>query len=139
MGFIIGILTAILFLDSVFLILLILIQLPKKEAGIGQAFGGAATDALFGSGSGNMLTKLTKYAATMFFVLAFGLSIAISKRAHRGEQNLRTALQQQASVPAPAAPADSTKTLQSLTTATNLIEAPKTNAAATNSAAPARP
>jgi preprotein translocase subunit SecG len=139
MGFLIGILTAILFLDSLVLILLILIQLPKKEAGIGQAFGGAATDALFGSGSGNMLTKLTKYAATLFFVLAFGLSITISRRAHRGDQNLRTALQQQASVPAPTAPVDSSKTLQSLATATNLIEAPKTGAAATNSAAPPKP
>ena len=36
---------------SLFLILLVLVQLPKKEAGLGQAFGSGATDALFGSGS----------------------------------------------------------------------------------------
>ena len=45
MGFIIGLLTVVLAIDCIFLILLILIQLPKKEAGMGTAFGGAATDA----------------------------------------------------------------------------------------------
>jgi len=53
----------------------VLIQLPKKEAGAGLAFGGAATDALFGAGSGNMLTKITKYAAGIFFVLAIVLGL----------------------------------------------------------------
>lgn len=56
-----GLLTVILVLDCLFLILLVLIQLPKKEAGAGLAFGGAASDALFGAGSGNALTKVTKY------------------------------------------------------------------------------
>ena len=46
MSFIAGLLTAVLVLDSLLLILLILVQLPKKEAGVGQAFGGGATDAL---------------------------------------------------------------------------------------------
>jgi protein translocase SecG subunit len=38
-------LTAVLVLDCIFIVLLVLVQLPKKEAGMGQAFGGAATDA----------------------------------------------------------------------------------------------
>jgi protein translocase SecG subunit len=75
MGFLIGLLTAVMVLDCIILILLVLIQLPKKEAGIGLAFGGAATDVLFGAGSGNVLTKVTKYAAGAFFVLALVLSI----------------------------------------------------------------
>ncbi len=70
MSFIVGILTVFLVLNCALLILLILIQLPKKDAGAGMAFGGAAADALFGAGSGNMLTKVTKYAAVIFFVLA---------------------------------------------------------------------
>src|SRR5258705_12332698 len=69
MLWIIGFLTALLVLDSLFLILLVLVQLPKKEAGLGQAFGSGATDALFGPGSGNMLTKLTKWTAAIFFGL----------------------------------------------------------------------
>jgi preprotein translocase subunit SecG len=75
MGFLIGLLTVVMVLDCLVLILLVLIQLPKKEAGMGLAFGGAATDALFGAGSGNVLTKITKYAATFFFVLSVVLSM----------------------------------------------------------------
>src|SRR5512144_2025681 len=75
MGFLIGLLAVVLVLDCALLIFLVLIQLPKKEAGAGLAFGGAATDALFGAGSGNVLTKITKYAATVFFILAVVLSI----------------------------------------------------------------
>ena len=73
MSFIVGILTVFLVLNCALLILLILIQLPKKDAGAGMAFGGAAADALFGAGSGNVLTKVTKYATVVFFVLALGL------------------------------------------------------------------
>ena len=82
MGFIIGLLTLLMVLDCVVLVLLVLLQLPKKEAGAGLAFGGAATDALFGAGSGNVLTKITKYVASIFFVLAFLLSILQSRYYH---------------------------------------------------------
>ena len=75
MGFLIGLFTVVMVLDCLALILLVLIQLPKKEAGMGLAFGGAATDALFGAGSGNVLTNITKYAATLFFVLSVVLSL----------------------------------------------------------------
>ena len=71
----IGILTIFLVLDALFLVLLILLQLPKKEAGLGTAFGGGATDALFGAGAGNVLTKLTTWGAVFFLVAALVLSI----------------------------------------------------------------
>ena len=67
--------TILLVLDCLFLTLLVLIQLPKKEAGMGQAFGGGATDALFGAGSGTALTRMTHYAAIAFFVLTVLISI----------------------------------------------------------------
>ena len=70
-------------LDCLFLILLVLIQLPKKEAGAGLAFGGGATDALFGAGSGNALTKITKYATVAFFVLLM-LIVRHAKQHARG-------------------------------------------------------
>jgi preprotein translocase subunit SecG len=75
MGFLIALLTLVMVVDCLILILLVLIQLPKKEAGAGLAFGGGATDALFGAGSGNVLTNITKYVATAFFVMAIILSI----------------------------------------------------------------
>ena len=69
MIFLFALLTVILVLVSSFLILLILVQLPKKDAGTGVAFGGAAADALFGAGSGNVLTKITKWSAVAFFLV----------------------------------------------------------------------
>src|SRR5262245_56221347 len=69
MNILILLLTFILVVTCLFLCLLVLVQLPKKEAGLGQAFGSGTTDALFGPGSGNMLTKLTKWAAAVFFAL----------------------------------------------------------------------
>jgi preprotein translocase subunit SecG len=73
MAFLAGLLTALLVLNCLVLILLVLIQLPKKDAGAGMAFGGGAADALFGAGSGNALTKITKWATVIFFVMALFL------------------------------------------------------------------
>lgn len=84
MELVIGLLTIIIVLDCLFLILLVLVQLPKKEAGLGQAFGGGATDALFGAGAGNVLTKLTAWCAGIFMVLALLLSILHKQKADAG-------------------------------------------------------
>ncbi len=73
MSFITGILTVFLVINCLLLIFLILMQLPKKDAGAGMAFGGAAADALFGAGSGNFLTQATRYATIVLFLLALGL------------------------------------------------------------------
>ena len=97
MAFIIGLLTLVMVLDCLIVILLVLIQLPKKDAGAGLAFGGGATDALFGAGSGTVLTKITKYAATGFFVMALILSI-LQSNYHRGAG---TALSKRLQGPAP--------------------------------------
>lgn len=83
MSFFIGVLTFFLVINCAVLILLVLVQLPKKDAGAGLAFGGGAADALFGAGSGNALTKITKYATTVFFLLALSIGI-MQDRAHRG-------------------------------------------------------
>ena len=83
MNFLVGILTVGMVLNCAVLILLILIQLPKKDAGAGLAFGGGAADALFGAGSGNALTKITKWAAGIFFALALLLGY-MQDNLHRG-------------------------------------------------------
>src|SRR5579871_1728676 len=81
--FLIIVLTVILILNCILLCFLVLMQLPKKEAGAGLAFGSGATDALFGAGSGNFLTKATKYSAAVFFVLAIALSLLQTAKAHQ--------------------------------------------------------
>jgi protein translocase SecG subunit len=42
MSFIAGILTVLMVINCMLLILLVLVQLPKKDAGAGIAFGGGA-------------------------------------------------------------------------------------------------
>jgi len=101
-----GLLTVALVLLSALLILLVLVQLPKKDAGTGIAFGGAAADALFGAGSGNVLTKITTWATGSFLVVILLLSYVhdkmnssvtdVSAFAKKIQQQ-----QQQAAVPTP--------------------------------------
>jgi protein translocase SecG subunit len=137
----VGFLTFVLVLTCLLLILLILIQLPKKEAGAGVAFGGGATDALFGAGSGNALTKLTKYAATFFVIMTLGLSFLNTFRAQEGNRRLEEELKKKASVPQaaglpapsnPGTPITSTQSFQStpLAEATNALKTTGTNQAA---------
>lgn len=108
MSFFIGVLTFFLVINCAVLILLVLVQLPKKDAGAGLAFGGGAADALFGAGSGNALTKITKYATIVFFALALSIGI-MQDRAHQGntaafEKQVDKVQAQAPAVTPPAAP-----------------------------------
>jgi preprotein translocase subunit SecG len=102
MSFFAGILTFVLVINCLLLILLVLIQLPKKDAGAGLAFGGGAADALFGAGSGNALTKITKYAAIIFFAIAIFLGY-LENKLHGGADasNFTRQVQQQQQMSAP--------------------------------------
>jgi len=104
MVILIGFCTVLMVLNCLLLILVVLMQLPKKEAGAGLAFGGAATDALFGAGSGNFLTKLTKWLATIFFVLALMLAILQNIHSGRRGSEFRRQIEQQQTQPAPQTP-----------------------------------
>src|SRR3989442_3357957 len=90
------VLTPLLVLNCLFLILLVLIQLPKKEAGAGVAFGGGATDALFGAGSGSALTKITKYSAAVFLGLSLLLSVMRANQANESGRKFEEALKRKA-------------------------------------------
>jgi protein translocase SecG subunit len=143
MGFIIGLLTFVMVVDCLVLILLVLIQLPKKEAGAGLAFGGAATDALFGAGKGNVLTQITKYAAGTFFILALLLGIMQSRHSGRSASEFEKKLAEPGRPPASstaAAPAPATPNPGVSLTSTGLLStgAESTNlpAGATNAAPP---
>ena len=70
MSFVIGLLTVLLTLNSTALILLVLLQLPKKSADAETAFGSGSTDGLIGVSSASLLAKLTGYVAMTFIMLA---------------------------------------------------------------------
>ncbi len=72
MGILLGILTFILILVSLFLILIVLMQ-KSKDGGMGAALGGGAAEAAFGADTTNVLSQATKYSAILFFVLTLGL------------------------------------------------------------------
>jgi preprotein translocase subunit SecG len=125
MSFLIGLLTVILVLNCVLLILLVLIQLPKKDAGAGLAFGGGATDALFGAGAGNVLTKITKYATVAFFLLAMILSVMQSHYYHRTTTEFKRAFDQQ-NAQSPGQPLQPLAAPEMMPAASNSLEAPVT-------------
>ncbi len=127
MNFAIGLMTAVLVLDAVFLILLVLVQLPKKDAGVGSAFGGGATDALFGAGSGSVLTKATKWATIIFLGLALTLSF-LGVQAKRTKSSRSDELQKKS------APAKTTPTIPGLP---GILPPPSTNAPAVSTNKPA--
>src|SRR5258708_4459278 len=154
MGLFIGFLTVVLALSSAFLVFLILLQLPKKEAGAGVAFGGSTADTLFGAGSGNVLTKLTKYTTTIFLCLCLILTVLQSHYANRtgkgfGEKlkgkEKSAPMQPQPEAKAPAANVNAvralewttppTATLKTLST-TNTLTVQPTNKAAAPAATP---
>jgi len=66
----IGFLTVVLVLVCIFITLVILMQRPSANAGMGAALGGGASEQVFGAQAGNLLTKLTIYGLVAFFVLA---------------------------------------------------------------------
>ena len=140
-SFIVGIFTIFLILNCLLLILLVLVQLPKKDAGAGLAFGSGAADALFGAGSGNALTKITKYATIAFLVMALILgyledSVSNSHSAANFAKQVAQQQQQQTSGAAPApVPAAAAVTPQLSTNSLTLTPVPATKGgAATNSA-----
>jgi preprotein translocase subunit SecG len=140
MTLLIGFLTMVLVLNCIVLGLLILIQLPKKEAGMGVAFGSSATDALFGAGSGNALTKMTKYSAGVFLVLSLGLSILTAQRSARSGRLVEEELQRKAAAPAaiPATPQPAAPAVTLPSASTNFLLS-TTNAPAPTAPVPAAP
>ncbi len=127
MNFLIVILTVFLIINCVALIFLVLIQLPKKDAGAGIAFGAGTADALFGSGSGNVLTKITKWAAGILLALSLLLGMLYDK-AHRDNSTADFAkdLQQKQMQSAPTAPAPKPAAAP---VGNNLLTTPPANAA----------
>ena len=99
---------------------------------MGQAFGGGATDALFGAGSGNALTKLTKYSAGIFFILAILISMlnGYQSRQNPNTENLKKLLEKTPAAVTPPAPVKTPETPATVPIPTNLTLPKLTNAAA---------
>jgi preprotein translocase subunit SecG len=76
MSLLIGVLTFILVVTSLFLVLIVLMQRAKTDGGVGAAMAGGATESAFGAETNNVLVGATIKGAIVFFVLSFGLYLA---------------------------------------------------------------
>ena len=131
MGILLGVLTFVLILVSLFLILVVLAQ-KSKDGGMGAALGGGAAEAAFGAETSNVLSKSTIYSAVIFFVLAFALYLGrIYERTHARE----TAGNALPSIAAPAAPVTAPKTLPAPVTTAPASATPTTSSATTTAPA----
>lgn len=129
MDILINLLSFGLILICLLLGLLVLIQLPKKEAGLGMAFGAGAVDTLLGAGGGSALTKITKWVGGIFLGLCVLLAWMNNRQHNSSEvsKNIRDAAAK-AAVAVPAAPTSAP--------ALNLALPQTGAAAATNAPAP---
>ena len=80
MSFLLGFGIVVLLLLSLFIILVVLMQRPSANAGMGSALGGGAAEQAFGAETGNILTKATVWSTILFFLLCFGLFLGTQKQ-----------------------------------------------------------
>jgi preprotein translocase subunit SecG len=90
-----------LFLVCIIVVLVILMQRPSANAGMGSALGGGAAETVFGGESANVLSKMTTTLTVILFILSFGLYLGFVAR----EKPVTKALDAKATAPAAAAPA----------------------------------
>ncbi len=85
MSLLIGILTFVLIITSLFLVMVVLMQRAKTDGGMGSAMGGGTMESTFGAETGNVLSGATIKAAIIFFVVSFTLYLAhIYQLKHHG-------------------------------------------------------
>ena len=103
-----------LFLVCILVVLVILMQRPSANAGMGSALGGGAAETVFGGESANVLSKMTTTLTVILFILSFGLYLGFVAR----EKPVAKALDAKSTAPvaAPAAPAAAVPTVPAATT-----------------------
>ena len=144
MGILLGILTFVLILVSLFLVLIVLMQ-KSKDGGMGATLGGGAAEAAFGADTTNVLSQATKYSAILFFVLTFALylgRIYEHKHAKDAAGSALPAIAAPATPPVSAATAPastSTAPATALPPPVSVTTAPETPAPAATTPAPEAP
>lgn len=83
--FFIIILSIALILISLFSVLIILMQRPSEDAGMGSALGGGAVTSIFGGEAGNVLHRWTIASTILFFIISFILSLLYMAREGKKE------------------------------------------------------
>ena len=74
--FLIAVGSIILVFLCAWLVLLILMQKPSANAGMGAALGGGAAESAFGGEASSVLTRWTVYGIIAFFIITLFLTLA---------------------------------------------------------------
>ena len=119
----------VLFLVCLLVVLIILMQRPSANAGMGSALGGGAAESVFGGESANVLSKIPTTHTVMLFIISFGLYLGFVAREKKTPSAIAPAA---ATATKPASPE-----VPAATTATTPAATAPTVPAATTPAAPA--
>lgn len=87
-GFLIPAAIVLLFAICILGVLVVLMQRPSANAGMGAALGGGAAESVFGGESANVLTKITGVLTFLLFLLSFALYLAFIAEERRPESQL---------------------------------------------------
>lgn len=131
MSLVIGILTFVLIVTSLFLVLVVLMQRAKSDSGMGAAMGGSSMESTFGAETGNVLSGATIKASIVFFVVSFTLYLAhiYQSKHHDSLDNKLPTIVAPASTAVPAGPLSTPA----------VAPAPQKAAPATSSPSPSQP
>ncbi len=101
MDFLLGIGIVALVLLSLFIILIVLMQRPSANAGMGSSLGGGAAEQAFGAETGNILTRSTIWATIGFFVVSFSLYLGTQKEINSKAEAQQEILPEDTTPPTP--------------------------------------
>lgn len=94
-----------LFVVCILVVLIILMQRPSANAGMGAALGGGAAESVFGGESANVLSRMTSTLTVILFILSFGLYLGFVAREKKAPSALDAASTATPAAPAATAPA----------------------------------
>lgn len=106
----------VLFLVCLLVVLIILMQRPSANAGMGSALGGGAAESVFGGESANVLSKMTTTLTVILFILSFGLYLGFVAREKKAATAIAPAAVTATKPATPEAPAATTPAATSVTT-----------------------
>jgi protein translocase SecG subunit len=81
--FFIVILTMALILVSMFVVMIILMQRPNEETGLGATLGEGSVATVFGGDAVNVLARWTRWCVGFFYLASFLLAMIYMAREHR--------------------------------------------------------
>ena len=108
----------VLFLVCLLVVLIILMQRPSANAGMGSALGGGAAESVFGGESANVLSKMTTTLTVILFILSFGLYLGFVAREKKVPSAIAPAAATTTKPATPEVPAATTATTPAATAPT---------------------